>query len=1084
MRRVLILLLALGNVALAAGLDVQGPPPKQGAPGDYVALVFHILGQGTVSVTASADGGASLVVSHQQLTISGESPFFATVRVPDGLAAGKTIDVAVTAVGADGTTARASAQITVKRVVAPELTIEQDAKVVIGDNVKVHGYVRNGGNARDRMDLRPVFSPWPTSISPQTVTLDPGESVPVTFTIVPPASVSAGYRYLLRVKATSATDASRTAISQTLISFIDPRSEAIRRAGGLALIFGVQASGFAKAVLDGGAWSAGYAYSVRPSLVGALSDYVKGTVTSSPIQGSEEDPFTPPSSAMAELDAGSWNAQLRVSARSVDLAGAVPLTPDWKLFLGSGVSFGASGLALNGSAGVAGTGKAPDLNVSSSFFVARGTHNERFSVRYGVSLTPTVKVQGTATALGVQSGASPYYVIPSLSLDGTYRGPTFIVHGEYSTLPTFAQDSASLSVLSKGGASVGLNGTAEGTLNPRSRHATASLTVYGFPLDGTGISGTVGFSAASGTADYGSASAAGQVSTGFPIVEGGRGGLVASYAHTFPLWGNTSAQDDVSLSAGATLGPVHGQISGRLSQLGAGSDLVPQRRITANAKVSVTPTATTSFAVAYDFSDIFYPDAEVIHSYQASWRQDWGWSVRSDLSYQRTWDAVVGLETTKPESLTAQVSVSNFLVPGLSLNLGYSIESQTGLLQFGDAYTHTFSLGLGYDLQAPFKTPDSIVKLFGGRKSGTVYGRALVRRDGREQPLTGVTVALGDQKAVTGPDGAYELRVAPGVYDLQFLDGLPATLGLQGDPQVTVVLNQHVRRDLVFRPVTSLTVFVFDDRNHNGHRDPSELGIPYAGVTISGPVSKKGRADDTGRAVISGLPAGTYSVAPDSGFLPPGYVETTAPTTVVVSPPAVPTPVDVGASQPRKTVVTTFTPGDVSVFGSVNVGQAPAGSDITVRAMTTGTVAKAVVEMFGQTVAMAKGPSGWQAQVTIPPGTPKGFASGTVVANPGAKNTASSQIQFVVTEGRLFQAQPIYANVGAPQNISIRTLFKATGLSLRIAKHSYPLSSADGYLWQGSVQLDSAGDTEAHVYADGKDLGTLPVHVAKGGGGS
>lgn len=1080
MRRILVLLLALGNVAIAAALSVTAPAAKRGGPGDYVTLVFRLDGHGDVRLSAAADGGATVLTPGRQMKLDGQANYFVTVQVPDTAKAGEQISVRLEAIAPEGVVGRAESRIDVAAVVSPQLSLDRNVKALIGSNVQVHGYVSNAGNTPDRLTLRPVDPAWPTTVAPQSVELTPGESVPVVVTVVPSSGVSFDYRYLVRVQASSSKDSGKVASAQSLVTFTDPQQEAIRKAGSLALVFGVRAAGLVSASLESGAWSVDYQYSMKPSLKGALSDYVQAEVNTTPIHGDQSYPFSAPDLGAVTLDAGNWTAGLHVTASSVGLTGSVNVG-DWQVSMGSGVSFGGGRLAVSGTAGLSNLAASPDLDLTGSVFVASGAHHEHLGVRYTYDFTPSISLGGGADAYGVGTVGGAYYVIPAFSLSGRYRGSVFSSRIDYSALPTFGEHTASAGISSTSPANPGFTVTATGSLSPLGQHATASAAVYGFPVYGVGLSGGLRFNEVSEIQDYGDLTATIQASAAFPLPYGGRGGAVGSYAHTLPLWGTAATAEATSLSIGAAVGILQATLGGSYNVSGPRPDLLPNQSIVASGSVSVTPLATTTLSAHYTFTDVLLPDVDMQHAYGATWNQSWGWGVSSLLDYERTWDYPDGLPPTQPESLTATLSMSNFLLPGLNLQLSYGIASDVSLFDFNDPHKHTFTVGFGYGLRIPFKTPQTVVQLFGGRKTGVLFGRALVRTGGTLQPLKGLTVTLGDQQSLTGPDGSYELRVPPGVYRLEFPSGLAATLGLDGDPQATVVLDQRVQRDLVFQPVANLTVTVFDDANGNGRRDANEHGLPYAGVSVTGPVTRSMRTDETGRAVFSGLPGGRYTVDPDPRFLPPGYRPTSSGAHVDISPPTPPAPQDVGAAKPPKTVVTTLHAGEVSIFGSVGSGQVPAGADLTVRAQTTGRVSDVSVEMFGTTTRMTGANGRWQATVQVPSDTATGFVTGKLVANAGDHATTTS-LQFVVTHGKLYASQAITAAVGAPQPVAVRVLFKASEVTLKIGGTSFALTSQDGYLWQGTVTLTQGGQGEAHVVADGRDLGTLPVSVAKGGG--
>jgi lysophospholipase L1-like esterase len=99
----------------------------------------------------------------------------------------------------------------------------------------------------------------------------------------------------------------------------------------------------------------------------------------------------------------------------------------------------------------------------------------------------------------------------------------------------------------------------------------------------------------------------------------------------------------------------------------------------------------------------------------------------------------------------------------------------------------------------------------------------------------------------------------------------------------------------------SVEVTVFDDENHNGRNDGGESGwIPEVDVEIAGKVGRTERR--TGRAVVNGVPRGTFPVTLRANSLPP-YYSAGAPLTIDSPPPAgaayrAPVVVSIGANTP------------------------------------------------------------------------------------------------------------------------------------------------------------------------------------------
>src|SRR5690606_29593323 len=142
--------------------------------------------------------------------------------------------------------------------------------------------------------------------------------------------------------------------------------------------------------------------------------------------------------------------------------------------------------------------------------------------------------------------------------------------------------------------------------------------------------------------------------------------------------------------------------------------------------------------------------------------------------------------------------------------------------------THDLSVRVGYTLSLPFDTPDALVQLFGGRRGGEVAGVAYLDRDrdgvrsSDEEVLAGLTVWLGGESTVTGPDGGYRLRAPEGTHGWSFGAGLPAFVDSTVEPTVNVDENSVQTIDLSFVPVVSVSVTLFDDVDNDGVRGSEE----------------------------------------------------------------------------------------------------------------------------------------------------------------------------------------------------------------------------------------------------------------------
>jgi len=102
---------------------------------------------------------------------------------------------------------------------------------------------------------------------------------------------------------------------------------------------------------------------------------------------------------------------------------------------------------------------------------------------------------------------------------------------------------------------------------------------------------------------------------------------------------------------------------------------------------------------------------------------------------------------------------------------------------------------------------------------------------------------------------------------------------------LTVAAPNALDQDFSYTGSASLGDRIWLDQNGDGVQDPSELGIPGVGVTVTylGPDGVLGSGDDivfatttdaSGNYLVDRLPAGSYTVAVNTATLPQGLAET------------------------------------------------------------------------------------------------------------------------------------------------------------------------------------------------------------------
>jgi hypothetical protein len=176
-------------------------------------------------------------------------------------------------------------------------------------------------------------------------------------------------------------------------------------------------------------------------------------------------------------------------------------------------------------------------------------------------------------------------------------------------------------------------------------------------------------------------------------------------------------------------------------------------------------------------------------------------------------------------------------------------------------------------------------ELFPAKVSGFAYVDANNNgvKDAGEQPIAGVTVALGgaaNLTTTTNGSGFYQFsNLLPGTYTLleahptNFLDGTDV-IGTQGgtmanDAMSAITLNSGtvgINNNFGELVPASLSGFVYADVNNNGVKEGGETPIPGVLITLTvfsdlGPSTQTRTTDGTGFYQFTDLRPGTYSLA-------------------------------------------------------------------------------------------------------------------------------------------------------------------------------------------------------------------------------
>jgi len=496
---------------------------------------------------------------------------------------------------------------------------------------------------------------------------------------------------------------------------------------------------------------------------------------------------------------------------------------------------------------------------------------------------------------------------------------------------------------------------------------------------------------------------------------------------------------------------------------------------------------------------------------QQSWESgaSIGWSALRGLSY--------GLRAT-------------FREEGTELTLSYSRASKDVLgvrvnhlwkeWQVSGSYDYSFTTGLGsgaaeivYDagnwsiksglkgnatgvrwwltgslrIEGGFKTPETVVQAFGGRKTGRVWGVVYVdenkngRFDEGERKIVGAFVSCGPARALSDGDGRYSLESQPSecLLDVQDPDG---RYGLPGEKKLEFSANSNRHFDLGLVPVAGVTGFVWFDGNENGVRDEGERTLPGVEVLLTGPdgFTATTRSDARGRFAISYLPPGHYRLSLQASSLArlqqPGR-----PVEVDLQPG--PLPFVALAVLPRELrKVQTFTLGDAVVYIDQERQTAPPGAVLPLRVTVSGMDPDDVfVESGGQKERLHPAGDGVYAGYLRIPDNAAGAFFYRVVARSSA-GEAQQEAMLVVRPGPLARltVQPAFVDPGAEVTVTARLLMLVDAAEIVIDGRVLPLERRDEFTWEVRLKAPAKpGRYPVELRIDGEKQAETAFRVAE-----
>ncbi|GGO25870.1 SdrD B-like domain-containing protein [Deinococcus humi] len=973
---------SLSAAAQGSGPSVTAPAPREGTPGGYVTLTFQAQGQGDYEFTVDSPPEWAPVTRTRNVKLNGQTLIPVTFQVPALAPAGESPPLVLRVLQGGTEVARAQTQVRVLPRARVALRSPANLSGTPGQTLSVPLEVTNLGNQPDTIRLTITNADRQPQLDTSEVTLKPGESRTVNATLKLDR-VSEGYLYILFFEATSANNPEISARARTNSVFTTVAGRSGTAVQGPRLTFSVRAAVEAGVDWSPGGRSTSIRYSLQPTVGGQLSDYVKGSLGISGLDGSLTRPLPDNPTFGVQLDGGRWTAELEGGRDGFGVRGTLDTGP-WKLRSRARYSRLVAGQVYNAGVGASTQVAGGPLDVEVTTTVVRQDgetqRTDTLGVRYGRRLSPNLDLSVGLAGVG-------------FSAAGRYQGDLFVteelsyVTNIFDVTQTY---SGSLSGLHTLGVSGGLSG-----IQPFGVRAAASLQRQpgGLTWSASGLglySGPAGFGASvSGRVQGGTvptARAQWQATAGITspslrllgaAISGSAQYLIASDDDTPGELAHT-VQVNASLSTAALDANALASWSRNPVPAGGSQDKVYLGLTGAYAWKSNT------FAALYSFerrsgtvpgTPAGSPqDPSTTQTLGLSWERSWTDRIntRLDFNHAEIW---TGSERRRPDQAALTIGIRDVGLPGVNVSTGYRVIAPSGLL--AGSLTQGVRVGVSYDLTRVIATPDFLVNTFGGRRGGEVRG-VLYRdtnlngkQDDGEAGLPGVTVRVGNASAVSDAQGRYSVRAPVGSFPLAFPSGLPATVEALDTPNVTVTENGRSEQNVAFAPVGNLEVLVFEDTNRNGSPDPGEQPIPYAGISLSGPAVRAVQADSRGYARLGTLPPGTYTVALNPVSLPEDYTATTeakrAELKIGERLPAL----ALGAAMPPRQSVTTYTGGTLAVLGRLSSGPSTPGAKVELTVQTQG--ARTVnVEVLGQTLTPKLEGNRASLEFTVPAGTVPG----------------------------------------------------------------------------------------------------------------
>lgn len=971
-------------IELAAAQDLHA------APGTYVTLLYPLV----------AHGGATLEIvlpdETWQTTSQGRSvppsdlerPVPVTVRVPPFAAAGTIAPITVRAVGPSGTTAEATSFLTIERRIAIDVAIPGRIDAETRDDVPFSLTVTNRSNVRDL--IRIVPDDPRLSLRRGEVELAPGEAATVEGQLAVPIEDARRRSFLVEVTVASTADAT---VSDTyLVQFRMPGPE--RFSGPPTLSARLDWTTSAGATFGADVPTrASLGTTLGPEVTGALSDFVRLGATTSDLAIGTNGVRAPRSLQLA-LTGERWS--LASSAGADGLGASFRATTDR-----FGVRVGLSSdltSRLEASTVFDLRGDLPDLRLSARVLESEEVRAHEVVVRYQLP----IDLVSVALAAGVTGGSTaedPTYRATPVVQQSLYWGSQRVyLAQQLQATPFDGRWDVGVTAGTRSAVPLGGRLSARLSLDGAISTISAGAGVTAAPFDDLRVRGDVAYQTRNGEEPFQ------LLRTGAGVSLSGRlavahVGASADYRRVDVLAGVADSAEAYGGAIRLAAGPFELDATVDVERSRAADSGEPSDRLVAGASAAFRPTFTTTLVADAGYALDRVTGTPTL-DYGFSWEQRWARGLASRLAFDHDdrGDANGGVDDRLGFELDWERA---FGVESTSFALAYDVRFPGGVGAPTGAAIHSVSASYTMELGTDLRTPDPLVQLFGGRIGGTVQGLIYLDHDldgtftPGDEPIAGTRIVFaGDTVARSDADGRFAASVPVGRYERLLFPDLPASVTRVQPSGLVVERDTTYDLDLALAPSTSLRVTVVDDLDRDGVADDGEPRRTGVGVIAVGPVRRTAVSGVDGVAVLTGLVRGEYAVIVDPTRVPSRY-EATGEATFVSSPPSTPASLVVTMAERPREVVTTFRPGDLGVFGTLDPRRPRPGDEVTIEVRVQGEPREVVFEVLDARVQLVLEGGVWRGTWTVPTDLAAGRYEGTVRAT-SAGTEAESDLPVTV----------------------------------------------------------------------------------------